>query len=126
MLHGSTCGDARTGLLAAMQAERCSRREPIGQDGESFPARRTDSASHPSAFVLVIVSLAEPLSVPDDRGVPANWASPREEVQRDLPGVDVVLRVWQCDKKNHVWREAPPLTIPCESFDRLAGPSPSR
>lgn len=42
------------------------------------------------------------------------------------PRVDVVFRLWQCDKENHGWREGPPLTVPCQSFDLLAGPSPSR
>ena len=32
---------------------------------------------------------------------------------------------WQCDKENHGWREGPPLTVLCQSFDLLAGPSPS-
>src|SRR5260370_22035901 len=41
------------------------------------------------------------------------------------PGVDVVFRLWQCDKENHGWREGPPLTAPWQSFDLLAGPSPS-
>ena len=43
-----------------------------------------------------------------------------------LPRVDVVLRLWQCDKENHGWREGPPLTVLCQSVDLLAGPSPSR
>jgi hypothetical protein len=43
-----------------------------------------------------------------------------------LPRNDVVFRLWQCDKENHGWREGPPLTVPCQSFDLLAGPSPSR
>jgi hypothetical protein len=42
------------------------------------------------------------------------------------PRDDVVFHLWQCDKENHGWREGPPLTVPCESFDLLAGPSPSR
>jgi hypothetical protein len=46
----------------------------------------TDSASHPNAFVPVIVGLAEPESVANDRVVPANRTSPREDVQRDHPG----------------------------------------
>ena len=41
------------------------------------------------------------------------------------PRVDVVFRLWQCDKENHGWREGPPLTVLCQSFDLLAGPSPS-
>ncbi len=43
-----------------------------------------------------------------------------------LPRNDVVFRFWQCDKENHGWREGPPMTLPCQSFDLLAGPSPSR
>jgi hypothetical protein len=46
----------------------------------------TDSASHPNAFVPVIVGLAEPLSMSDDRVVLANRTPPRKEVQRDHPG----------------------------------------
>ena len=41
------------------------------------------------------------------------------------PRLDVVFRLWQCDKENHRWRGGPPLTVACESFDLLAGPSPS-
>src|ERR1700683_1218202 len=42
------------------------------------------------------------------------------------PRVDVVFRLWQCDKENHGWREGPPVTVLCQVFDLLAGPSPSR
>jgi len=72
----------------------------------------TDSASHPDAFVAVIVGLAEPSSMPDDRVVAASRTSPREEVQGDHPRVAVVFRLGQCDKENHGWREGPPLTVP--------------
>jgi len=41
------------------------------------------------------------------------------------PRVDVVFSLWRCDKENHGWREGPPLTVPCQSFDPLVGPSPS-
>jgi hypothetical protein len=46
----------------------------------------TDSAPHPNAIVPVIVGLAEPPSMADDRVVPANRTLPRQEVQRDHPG----------------------------------------
>ena len=36
------------------------------------------------------------------------------------PRVDVVFRLWQCDKENHGWRESPPVTVLCQSF-RYAG-----
>ena len=28
------------------------------------------------------------------------------------PRVDVVFRLWQCDKENHGWREGPPRPVP--------------
>jgi hypothetical protein len=49
----------------------------------------------------------------DDRVILAKGASSREEIQRDHPWVDVVFSFWQCDKKNHGWREGPPLTVLC-------------
>jgi len=30
---------------------------------------------------------------------------------RGSPRLDIVLRLWQCDKENHGWREGPPLTV---------------
>jgi hypothetical protein len=36
------------------------------------------------------------------------------------PRVDVVFRLWQCDKENHGWREGPPLTGSLPKF-RSAG-----
>ena len=75
-----------TGLLSATQGEMRRRRQPIGQDRKGLAARMTDSASHPDAFVPVVVGLAEPPSMADDRVVPANRTSPRQEVQRDHPG----------------------------------------
>ena len=86
LLDGITCGDALTGLLPAMQAERRRRREPIGQDREGLPARMTDSTSHPNVFVMFVVGLAVTPSVADDRMVVANRTSPRQEIQRDYPG----------------------------------------
>ena len=41
------------------------------------------------------------------------------------PRVDVVFRLWQCDKKNHGWREGPPVTVSLPEFRSAAGPSPS-
>jgi hypothetical protein len=86
LLNGITGGDALTSPLAATQAERRSRYEPIGQDGEGLIARTTDSAPHPDAFMPIIVSLAEPPSMADDRVVAAKRASPRQKFQRDHPG----------------------------------------
>jgi len=46
----------------------------------------TDSASHPDAFVPVIVGRAGTQSMADDRLVPADRTSPRQQVQWDHPG----------------------------------------
>jgi len=46
----------------------------------------TNSAPHPNAFVPVVVGLAEPSSVADDRVVEAYRTLPRQEVQWDYPG----------------------------------------
>jgi len=86
LLHGSTCGDAPAGLLSTSQAERCSRHQTIGQDGEGLAARMTDSASHPNAFVPVIVALTQPSSMANNRVVPTERTSPRQEAQWDHPG----------------------------------------
>ena len=56
----------------------------------------------------------------NDRMVPANRTSPRQQVQRDHARVNVVFRLWQCDKENHGWREGPPVTVLWQSF-RSAG-----
>jgi hypothetical protein len=42
------------------------------------------------------------------------------------PRRGLVFRFWQCDKKNHGGVKARRLTVSWESFDLLAGPSPSR
>ena len=103
-----------TGLLPATQAVMADGAEPIGQDREGLPARPTDSAAHPDAFVLVIVAWRSRRPWPMIVSLPQNGTSPRQEVQRDLPRVDVVFRLWQCDKENHGWREGPPLTVPAK------------
>jgi len=53
---------------------------------EGLPTRLTDSASHPNAVSLVIMGRAEASSMANDRVVPTNWTSPRQQVQRDHPG----------------------------------------
>jgi hypothetical protein len=86
LLGSITGGDVLTGLLPAVQAVVAGWRHPVGQDRESLPARRTDSAPHPDAFVLVIVALAAAPSMADDRVAAANWTTPRQAVQRNYPG----------------------------------------
>jgi hypothetical protein len=85
LLSRITGGDVLTGVLPAVKAVVAGWRQPIGQDSKGFPARLTDSTPHPDAFVLVVVSMAEPSSVSYDRVIPANGTSPRQEVQRDHP-----------------------------------------
>jgi hypothetical protein len=86
LLGSFTGGDVLTSLLPAVKAVVAGWRQPIGQDREGLPARLTDSAPHPDAFVLVIVALTQSPSVADDGVVTANGTSPRQEVQRDHPG----------------------------------------
>jgi hypothetical protein len=86
LLGRITGGNVITGLPPAVKAVVTGWRQPIGQNREGLPARLTDSAPHPDAFVLVIVSMAEPSSVANDRAVSANRTSPREKVQRNHPG----------------------------------------
>jgi len=86
LLHGSPGGYVLTSLPSATQTEGRRRRQPIGQNREGLFARPTHPASYPNAFVAVIVGLAEPSSMADDRLVAAKRTPPREEVQRDHPG----------------------------------------
>ena len=46
----------------------------------------TDSASYPDAFVLFIVGGAGTPSMADDRVIPAQRTSPRQEAQGNHPG----------------------------------------
>src|SRR6202035_5212809 len=78
--------DPLTSLLPSTQGVVSVRRQPIGLDREGLPARLTDSAAHPNAFLTGIVGWTEPSSMADDRVVRANRTSPRQEVQRDYPG----------------------------------------
>jgi hypothetical protein len=100
------------------------RRQPVGQNREGLLARPTHSAPRPEGSALIVVALAKSLSVADDRVVAADRTTPRQKDQRDRSRVDVVFRLWQCDKKNQGWREGPPLTVPCQSFDLLPGLHP--
>ena len=107
----------RSAHRPAAGSEGCSAPDGASQSGKIvkvFPHGSTDSAPHPDAFVLVIVALTESPSVADDRVVLANGTSPRQAGPAESPRIDVVFRLWQCDKKNHGWREGPPLTVPAK------------
>jgi hypothetical protein len=86
LLGRITGGEVLAGLLPAVKTVVAGWRQPIGQDGKGLPARLTDSAPHPDTFVPVIVSMAEPSSVANDRVIPAYGTSARQQAQRDHPG----------------------------------------
>jgi hypothetical protein len=124
LLNRITCGDALTGLLSTTQAEKPGRRQPIGQDREGLTARPTDSAPHPNAFVPVVVGLAKPPSMSDDRVVLANRTPPRQKVQRDHPGSMLSFASGSAIKRITAGVKAR-RDRSLLSFDLLAGPSPS-
>ena len=86
-LLSSVAGDdSLAGLLPATHAEMSRRHQPVRQNGEGLPARPTDPASDPDPIVLVVVGLAEPPAVANDRVVLAERAQPRQQMQRHYPG----------------------------------------
>ena len=78
--------DPLAGLLPARHGEMPRRRQPVRQDGEGLPTRPTNPAAHPDAIVLIVVGLAEPPAVANDRVVLTERAQPRQEMQRYYPG----------------------------------------
>ena len=58
----------------------------MGQDRKRLSAWMTDSAPHQHPLMLIVVGLAEPPSMADDRVVPADRALPRQQAQWDHPG----------------------------------------
>ena len=60
---------------------------------------QADSTPDPDTLVLVIVGVAEPPSMADDRAALANGTLPRQEVQR-ITRVIAVLRLRQCNEQN--------------------------
>jgi hypothetical protein len=78
--------DSLARLLPAVKAVVPTWSKPIGQNCESLPARLTESAPHPDAFVLVIVALTSAPSMANDRVIVTNWTTPRQALQRHHPG----------------------------------------
>ena len=113
LLNGNTGGDALAGLLAATQGERRPRRQPIGQDREGLIARPANPASHPNAFVPVIVGWRSrcpwPMVVWSQQSGHRRGRRPK-----GITRVDVVIRLGQCDKENHGWRVGPPRPFPAK------------
>jgi len=79
-------GDPLARLLPAAKAVVPDWSKPIGQNRKSLPARLTQPAPYPDAFVLVIVALASAPSMANDGVVVTSWATPRQAVQRNHPG----------------------------------------
>jgi hypothetical protein len=98
-------GDPLARLLPAVKAVVPGWSQPIGQNRESLPARFTESAPHPDAFVLVIVALASVPSMANDRNRRDKLDNAAAGTPAASPRFDVVFCFWQCDKKNHGWRE---------------------
>ena len=61
-------------------------RQPVRQDSKRLSARWTNPATHPDAFVFVVVRLPESPSVTDDGVVAAQRAQRRQQMQRNYPG----------------------------------------
>ena len=99
------------------------RRRPNGQHRECFPARRASTAANPDPIVPLIVRLFASPPMPDDRLLTAEWTSPGEQMQRDR-GLGLALRLWQCDKENHGWREGLPLKRTLPGIDLVTGLHP--
>lgn len=107
-------GNPLTSLMPTVKAVMRAWSQPLRQNREALPARHTDSTPHPDTFVLAIMTLASAPSMANDRVTVANWTPPRQALQRNHPRLDVVFCFGQCDKKNHGWREGPPLTVPAK------------
>ena len=125
LLNGVPFGEALTGLLAATQAEMPRRHQPIGQDREGLATRVADSASHPNAFVPVVVSLTGTPSMANDRVVLADRTSPRQEVQGDHPGSMLSFASGSAIKRIRAGVKARRWTVLSKSSDLRVGPSPS-
>ena len=102
------------------------RRRPIRQDGKRLSARPAQSPPHPDPVVVLVVRLLTTLAMADD-GILRRTADTAAEASAGKAAhrIDLVFGLWQCDKKNHGWREGLPLTVSAKfrSEDR---PSPSR
>lgn len=112
LLGRITDADTLTGLLPAAQAVVPGRREPVGQDRESLPARPTNPAPHRDALAPVIVGLTKPLSVADDRVVSAKRTPPRQAIQGNYPGSMSSFVLGSVIKRSTGWHEDSPLTVP--------------
>jgi hypothetical protein len=68
-----------------------------------------EALANPDLCVPLIVCLLQPPSVADDRLVATEGAQGSRS-----PRCGLVFCFWQCDKKNHGWREGPPVTVSCQ------------
>jgi hypothetical protein len=75
-----------------------------------------------------VVRLLASLPVADNGSVATDGAPPRQQAQRDRrrAGTGLAFSLWQCDKKNHGWREGLPLDRTLPGYGFVGRPSPSR
>ena len=127
LLHRQAGFNPLAGLPAAMQCVAARWRQPVRQDRERLPTRSAVSPPNPDNLVSIVMCRPAPQAMTDDRQVATLRAATWQHTQRNHghPRNGLVLKLWECDKENHGWREGPPLTVLCESLDPLAGPSPS-
>jgi|ERR1700683_2049962 len=124
-----TAGAFATGLpclLPATATVVSVRRRPNREKGECPPAQvdiaRAESRSNRVADRAPVFSAVRDRRWFRYRKMDIGAATDATESM--LPRVGLVFCLRQCDKKNQGWREGPPLTVPCQSFDLLAGLHP--
>jgi len=80
---------------------------PIGQHREALLAWTAEAPANPDLLVPLVVGLFKPPSVTNDCPVTAKTGTPwvATRARSRSPRVDLAFRFWQCDKKNHGWRE---------------------
>jgi hypothetical protein len=71
------------------------------------------------------VALTKSPAVADNRVASAKRTASRQKLQGDHPGSVLSFASGSAINRIKAGVKAPPLTVPCESFDLLAGPSPS-
>jgi len=71
-------------LLPAVEGVVPGRRRPVRQHRKCLVAWTTAAPANPDLLVPLVVSQFEALPMADNGPLAANWAEPREQLQRDL------------------------------------------
>jgi hypothetical protein len=124
--NAAVVGGRFPGLLPAAKAVLAVGRRPVGQDGKGQSTEPAHPAADPNPVVAIVVGRFPPPAVAGDRILAAPRAPPWQERQRKRghPGSDLSSGPGQCDKKNHGWREGPPLTVSLLEFRSVEGLHP--